>query len=49
MYAGINNVLDRSPPLLGFRASGDANSSVQLFEPVGRRFFIGFNVGFGPR
>lgn len=49
VYAGINNVFDRSPPVLGFRAGGDANTNVQLFDPIGRRFFIGFNVGFGPR
>jgi len=48
VYAGVHNVFDRSPPVLGFRAGCDANTSVQLFDLIGRRFFIGFKVGFGP-
>ena len=47
VFAGIDNVLDEQPPLIGFRAGGDSNTQAQLYDTVGRRFFIGTTVSFG--
>ena len=47
IFAGVNNVLDEQPPLIGFRAGGDSNTQAQLYDTVGRRYFIGTTVSFG--
>ena len=47
VFAGVNNVLDEDPPLIGFRAGGDSNTQAQLYDTVGRRYFIGTTIGFG--
>ena len=47
VFAGVNNLLDEKAPLLGFRAGGDANTQVSLYDTVGRRYFIGTTVSFG--
>ena len=46
-FGGVNNVFDKQPPVLGFRAGGDHSTNPQLFDPLGRRYFVGVNVGFG--
>ena len=47
VFAGVNNLLDEKAPLMGFRAGGDANTQVSLYDTVGRRYFIGTTVSFG--
>lgn len=49
LFAGVSNVLDEQPPLIGFRAGGDSNTQAQLYDTVGRRYFIGTTVRFGGR
>jgi outer membrane receptor protein involved in Fe transport len=49
LFAGVNNILDEQPPLIGFRAGGDSNTQAQLYDTVGRRYFIGTTVSFGQR
>jgi len=46
IFGGINNVFDKQPPVLGFRAGGDHSTNPQLFDPLGRRFFIGASIAF---
>jgi outer membrane receptor protein involved in Fe transport len=46
LFAGMNNVFDKQPPVLGFRAGGDHSTNPQLFDPLGRRFFLGASVSF---
>lgn len=46
IFGGMNNVFDKQPPILGFRAGGDHSTNPQLFDPLGRRFFIGASVAF---
>ncbi len=48
-FGGINNVFDKQPPVIGFRAGGDSNTNVQLYDTLGRNYFIGASVGFGDR
>jgi outer membrane receptor protein involved in Fe transport len=45
-FAGINNIADKQPPVLGFQAGGDSNTNIPLFDPLGRRFFGGVTVRF---
>lgn len=45
-FAGINNIADKQPPVLGFQAGGDSNTNIPLFDPLGRRFFGGITVRF---
>jgi len=46
IFAGINNLLDNDPPVIGFRAGGDSNTNPQLYDVVGRRFFVGGALKF---
>lgn len=46
LFGGINNVFDKQAPVLGFRAGGDHSTNPQLFDPLGRRFFIGASIAF---
>jgi iron complex outermembrane recepter protein len=46
LFAGLNNVLDNQPPILGFAAGGDANTNVQLYDVVGRQFYLGARLRF---
>lgn len=45
--AGINNVFDKQPPVLGYPDGGDAGTNVQLFDPIGRQYYLGLSVGMG--
>jgi outer membrane receptor protein involved in Fe transport len=46
LFAGITNVTDKQPPVIGYRAGGDSNTNIPLFDPLGRRFFGGVTVRF---
>lgn len=46
LFAGVNNITDKQPPILGFAAGGDANTNVQLYDVVGRQYFAGASVKF---
>lgn len=46
IFAGITNLSDNQPPAIGFRAGGDSNTNIPLFDPLGRRFFGGVTVTF---
>ncbi|MBT8099675.1 MAG: TonB-dependent receptor [Gammaproteobacteria bacterium] len=49
LFAGVSNVLDEQPPLIGFRAGGDSNTQAQLYDTIGRRYFLGARVSLGSR
>ncbi len=49
VFAGVSNVLDTQPPVLGFRAGGDSNTQAQLYDTVGRRYFVGTTIRLGHR
>jgi outer membrane receptor protein involved in Fe transport len=46
-FGGVNNVLNEGPPVIGFRAGGDSNTQAQLYDTVGRRYFVGATYHFG--
>ncbi len=46
VFGGVNNLLDKQPPVLGFAAGGDANTNVQLYDVIGRQYFVGAKVKF---
>ena len=46
LVAGVNNVLDNAPPVIGFTGGGDSNTNIPLFDPLGRRYFAGVTVTF---
>ena len=46
LFAGVNNVFDKQPPVIGFRAGGDSNTQMQLYDVLGRRFFVGAKLSF---
>jgi len=41
VFFGINNVLDEQPPIWAFQAAGDLNVNVNLYDPIGRGYFLG--------
>jgi outer membrane receptor protein involved in Fe transport len=41
VYFGVNNLFDKEPPIWGYRAAGDLNVNVHVYDPVGRSFFFG--------
>ena len=45
-FGGVNNLLDRQPPILGTTLVGDANTDVSLYDTLGRRYFIGARMKF---
>ncbi|WP_169542477.1 TonB-dependent receptor plug domain-containing protein [Sphingomonas baiyangensis] len=46
LFGGMNNILDNQPPILGFAAGGDANTNVQLYDVIGRQFYLGARLRF---
>lgn len=46
LFGVVNNVLDNQPPILGFAAGGDTNTNPQLFDVIGRQYFVGVSVRF---
>jgi len=52
LWAGVNNVFDRDPPLAGSSSgvgptsSNNGNTFPQLYDTLGRRFFITLTAKF---
>jgi len=46
LVVGVNNLLDKDPPLIGFTGGGDSNTNIPLFDPLGRRYFAGVSFTF---
>jgi iron complex outermembrane receptor protein len=48
VYAGVNNVFDRDPPLIpaGFASSVPGVETADVYDPYGRRFYAGIAVKF---
>ena len=46
IFFGINNLTDKQPPVWAFQAAGDLNVNVNLYDPIGRNFFLGVKTGF---
>lgn len=44
LFAGIDNLLDDEPPVVGFSLAGDANVDISLYDVLGRRYFAGVRV-----
>ena len=42
---GINNLTDKEPPIWGYIAGTDLNIAVNLYDPMGRSYFVGVEVG----
>jgi len=42
---GINNIADKEPPVWGYLAGTDLNIAVNLYDPMGRSYFVGVEVG----
>lgn len=45
-YGGVNNLLDKQPPLLGIRMGGPVNTSEATYDVLGRRYFAGVDMKF---
>ncbi len=41
IFAGIDNLTDEEPPVLGFSLAGDANVDISLYDVLGQRYFAG--------
>ena len=46
LFGGVNNLLDNQPPVMGFAAGGDSNTNPQLYDVIGRQYFVGVGVKF---
>ncbi|HKS59041.1 MAG TPA: TonB-dependent receptor [Steroidobacteraceae bacterium] len=46
LVAGVNNALDKAPPVIGFTGGGDSNTNIPLFDPLGRRYYAGVTFTF---
>lgn len=46
LFAGIENLLDKQPPILGTGLAGDANTDVGVYDVLGRRYNFGVRVKF---
>jgi outer membrane receptor protein involved in Fe transport len=52
IYAGVNNVFDKDPPLAGTNSgvgptsSNNGNTFPQLYDALGRRFFVSLTAKF---
>jgi len=45
LFAGVDNVFNRQPPILGTELAGD-NIDVGTYDVLGRRYFVGIRVKF---
>ncbi|KGB55344.1 TonB-dependent receptor precursor [Sphingopyxis sp. LC81] len=45
-FAGVDNLFDKMPPILGTTFVGDANVDVSLYDTLGRRYFAGVRMKF---
>jgi iron complex outermembrane receptor protein len=46
LFAGIDNVFDKQPPVLGAALGGDSNTDTSLYDIIGRRYFATIRVRF---
>jgi len=46
LFAGVDNLFDRAPPILGTALAGESNTDVALYDVLGRRYFVGLKVTF---
>ena len=46
IFAGVDNVFDKQPPLLGAALGGDSNTDTSLYDVLGRRYFATIRVHF---
>jgi len=46
LFAGVENLFDRQPPILGTGLAGDSNTDVGSYDVLGRRYFVGVKVAF---
>ena len=46
LFAGVNNLTDNKPTVLGTALAGDANVDVGLYDVLGRRYVMGFGMRF---
>ena len=46
LFGGIDNLLNKQPPILGTALAGDANTDPSLWDVLGRRFFVGARLRF---
>jgi len=46
IFAGVDNLFDRAPPILGTALAGESNTDVSLYDVLGRRYFAGLKVTF---
>ena len=46
IYAGINNLTDREPPIVGNSAGSNGNTYPGLCDALGRYLFLGVGMGF---
>ncbi|MCD9085249.1 TonB-dependent receptor [Stenotrophomonas sp. SY1] len=46
LFAGIDNLLNKQPPILGTGLAGDANTDVGVYDVLGRRYNFGIRVKF---
>ena len=46
LFGGMNNIFDKQPPVLGNALGGEANTSLGLWDVVGRRFFLGARLRY---
>jgi len=46
LFAGVDNLFDRQPPILGSGLAGDANTDVGTYDLLGRRYFAGVKMTF---
>ncbi|MEM1188005.1 MAG: TonB-dependent receptor [Pseudomonadota bacterium] len=44
VFFGVNNILDEQPPIWAFQAAGDLNVNVNLYDPLGRGYFLGLQA-----
>jgi len=46
IFAGVDNLLDKQPPVLGAALGGDSNTDTSLYDIIGRRYFATIRVHF---
>jgi outer membrane receptor protein involved in Fe transport len=44
IFFGLDNILDKQPPVWAYQAAGDLNVNVNLYDTAGRRFFAGIKA-----
>ena len=44
--AGVNNLFDEQPTIVGFFAGGDPNVDPSTYDVVGRRYFVSVRLNY---